>query len=403
MYLGTNLMSASHHSNLEGHFEAWDAVQINDGILQLSGGAWDRVPDTLCDDERTGTQMAAFLDDLSRQPVAGWKDPRTTITFPVWKPHLGHYRLVAALRHPLSVARSLELRDGMPPDQGLRLWYLYNERLLQYAEQEPGLYLFDYDQPEEEAARCLNSLCRQLGLQWSPAVDDVFNPLLRHHVQSQPLVDGPVKRLYESLRERARAQTRASEIEAASERDRCLTNTTTELASSPAASVAGAQSERDHRLAEAWRSTDKRLSKLVRIYQLQNGLMQEYSRWQVEMMHQHAACQASIGELRQRQDESVGERLQQQEESIGELRQRQDACCEITSKVLQGLEKLGAELAALRATQQEQAAQLLECRRFVFRIRNSLPFRLRRALAQHAQALRGTVQRLLRPRAEPAA
>ena len=376
MYLGTNLMRASHSSNLEGHLEAWEAVHINDRILHLSGGAWDRVPDTLRGDEQTGTQIAAFLDKLRRQPVAGWKDPRTTITFPLWMPHLANYRVVAALRHPLGVARSLELRDGLSREQGLHLWHLYNERLLQYAEQEPAFYLFDYDQPEEQIGRRLNLLCRQLDLRWAPAVGDVFNPFLRHHAPSQPLADKPVKRLYEALRERARSQMHDSEMEAAREYDPRLTKENTDLGSLRSVPVAEPPSltsptwpKDNHRLAERRRATNRQLSKLVRIYQLQNVLMQEYSRWQVDVMQQNAAWEASIGELRRRQDE----------------------CCEVRPKVVQRLEQLAAELAALRAKQEEQANHMLECHGFVFRVRNSLPFRLHRALAEQVRALRSCI------------
>jgi hypothetical protein len=121
------------------------------------------------------------------------------------------------------------------------------------------------------------------------------------------------------------------------------------------------------------------ISKLARIHQLQNALMQEQSRWQVDMMQQHAHWQATLGELRERQDQ----------------------CSQVRPQILSHLERITAEIVSLQARQQEQENQLLECQRFVFRVRNSLPFRLRRALADHVLALRKTMLRWIRARRGP--
>src|SRR5262249_52820288 len=91
MFLGSDLMDVLACSNLEGHAEANEAVRINDRILERGGGAWDRVPATLCGDDDTASRMRAFLLTFDGHPVAGWKDPRTTLTWPLWKPHLPRY------------------------------------------------------------------------------------------------------------------------------------------------------------------------------------------------------------------------------------------------------------------------------------------------------------------------
>ena len=59
--------------------------------------------------------IETFLGGLRAAPVYGWKDPRMTLTLPIWRPHLGSYRLVACFRHPMAVARSLA-EDGVRTD-----------------------------------------------------------------------------------------------------------------------------------------------------------------------------------------------------------------------------------------------------------------------------------------------
>src|SRR5262249_36506221 len=164
VYLGPDLMNVTASGNLEGHAESWEAVRINDRILQLSGGAWDRVPAMVRGDEETAACMVRFLATLSEQPVAGWKDPRTTLTFPLWKPHLTHCRVVSCVRHPLAIARSLQVRDGWSLARGLDLWAAYNEHLLEDVANEPEVFWFNYDLPEQELVKQVQGFCRQVGL-----------------------------------------------------------------------------------------------------------------------------------------------------------------------------------------------------------------------------------------------
>jgi hypothetical protein len=202
MYLGKDLMDAAASSNPAGHAEAWEAVRINDRLLELSGGAWDRAPRRLAGDADTAARMAAFLAELRAEPVAGWKDPRTTLTFPLWRPHLADFRVAACLRHPLAAARSLRVRDGWPLARGLRLWADYNERLLEYTADLPGIYWFDFDLPPGELRASVRAFGRQVGLA-GDAGAGVFNRFLRHHQGAETLTDPAIRLLYDRLKARA--------------------------------------------------------------------------------------------------------------------------------------------------------------------------------------------------------
>ena len=54
-----------------------------------------------------------------------FKDPRTSLTLPFWRPLLGDVDYVICHRQPLDVAASLERRDGLALEQSLALWERY--------------------------------------------------------------------------------------------------------------------------------------------------------------------------------------------------------------------------------------------------------------------------------------
>jgi len=99
-------------SNPLGHWEALESLEINDLILQCSGGNWACPPRSLKTDNYLRSRMRSFIGRLHRQGTAVWKDPRMVLTFPLWKSMLRNYRIVAVFRHPMSVAKSLNKRDG---------------------------------------------------------------------------------------------------------------------------------------------------------------------------------------------------------------------------------------------------------------------------------------------------
>lgn len=118
-----------------GFFETHRLVASNDYLLRQCGCAWNRPPliPPAWDREplfHTLQPLRASLSSyaLSRRWVD--KDPRLCFTYPAYlHVFLKRVPLVIALREPLDVATSLYARDGMPPDAGLALWFLYNHHL----------------------------------------------------------------------------------------------------------------------------------------------------------------------------------------------------------------------------------------------------------------------------------
>jgi hypothetical protein len=203
LYLGDDIMEAN-HANMEGYGESLECVEINDRILELSAGKWNQLPATLHCDKATDARIKQFVQRLASQPIAGWKDPRTTLTFKFWKPYLGSHQLVGALRHPLKVAQSLLVRDNLPLEEGVRLWVAYNEKLLRIAnEATDNFHWFEFDLPEQDLRRSTQLLAQRLGLKTNHSAGALFNPYLRHHMEHEEIADPQARDLYRRLKEKA--------------------------------------------------------------------------------------------------------------------------------------------------------------------------------------------------------
>ena len=136
--------------NPRGFYESKRLLELNDELLSSIGSAWDRPP-LLPPDWRSKDridQFCALRSSFMEQALnPRWvdKDPRLCITYAAFA-HilLRRVALAAIVRDPLEVATSLYLRNGMPIEQGLALWFLYNHHLAFHLQE--GDQLFDYQQ-----------------------------------------------------------------------------------------------------------------------------------------------------------------------------------------------------------------------------------------------------------------
>jgi hypothetical protein len=165
--------------NQTGHWESVDGILINDLILSLSGGAWDQPPDHFYCDGLLRWKMKRFLGRLHGDGTAIWKDPRTVLTFPLWKPLLHRHSILAIFRHPMSVAQSLQRRDGFSLEKGVELWCRYNESLLTLCAQEKEVYWCDFDLGPEHVVEVVQRLGKRVGLNVNQQAADSYRPNLR--------------------------------------------------------------------------------------------------------------------------------------------------------------------------------------------------------------------------------
>lgn len=202
--LGVEVIPAN-ASNPLGHWEALEGLVINDLVLELSGGDWAHPPRRLTTDSYLRWRMRGFLGRLHRQGTAVWKDPRTVLTFPLWKPMLRNYRIVAVFRHPMSVAKSLKTRDGLDLDRALQLWATYNERLLELCEREQAVEWIDFDRDADHLVDTIRRTIRGTGLICDKEVAQMYAPQIRTADERTDLSDDRIASLYARLR--AKLQT----------------------------------------------------------------------------------------------------------------------------------------------------------------------------------------------------
>lgn len=184
--------------NPRGFWEHPSFRSVNEAVLARHGLDWDSV-----DELPDGWQDDAAHDDLrdrAREAIGtfagaelwGWKDPRTCLTLPFWKPLLPPLRYVLCIRSVIDVARSLERRNGIPIEKGARLWLHYTTAALEQTAGQPTLCVFYEDvlaDPQPQAARLSSFLTGDPGRAAScaGAIVDAIDGALQHH--HSPLAD----------------------------------------------------------------------------------------------------------------------------------------------------------------------------------------------------------------------
>ena len=154
--------------NPEGFWEHLGFVAVNDELLNELGGAWDLPPkagenfsDPLLDPLRMKARL--LIEGFDSTDVWGWKDPRNSLTLPFWQDVLPGLKTLIIVRNPLEVAHSMRERNGTSYSFGLRLWEIYNRRLIEAASGKERL-VTDYDSFFKDAESELRRIARFAGL-----------------------------------------------------------------------------------------------------------------------------------------------------------------------------------------------------------------------------------------------
>jgi O-antigen biosynthesis protein len=147
--------------NSEGFWEHLGFVAVNDELLSELGGAWDLPP--MGDEDFTSARLdpmrlkaRLLIEKFDPARVWGWKDPRNSLTLPFWQQLLPGMKIIVVVRNPLEVAHSMAARNRNSYSFGLRLWEIYNRRLLEAANGKSRLithYELFFQQPESELER----------------------------------------------------------------------------------------------------------------------------------------------------------------------------------------------------------------------------------------------------------
>lgn len=207
-------------ANQRGYWESRQLTDFQELLLQRFGGTWRSPPSLPVGWERDpklrqqlGRARRIFRRLYGKSRLWAWKDPRTALLLPFWRRALRFRPLIAVIhRHPLEVARSLEVRDGLPLQDALQLWEQYNRAILIHAAGLPA-YVVSYERVVDQPGTVANELRRFLvanGVELPEVgngrVEALVDPALRHaalddaDLNEQPLVTDGQRALVARLR-----------------------------------------------------------------------------------------------------------------------------------------------------------------------------------------------------------
>jgi hypothetical protein len=185
--------------NQRGNRENLDVMKLQEDILEQSGGSWDSPPPVVEWKAAHFETARELLAAHAGNPVWGFKDPRTVLTFDGWKRLVPDLQPVGIFRHPLRVAQSLETRNQLELGRSLALWKIYNERLLELW-QEKSFPVLSFDEEPDVLQEKLLQAGEMIGLDSSTTDEPFFTDELRHAPAEGGSLPPDVETLHEELR-----------------------------------------------------------------------------------------------------------------------------------------------------------------------------------------------------------
>lgn len=161
--------------NPQGYWENFSVYWINERILKKSNGTWDNPPQQFLSDIYIHLEiMRIFYNRDWNNPYLIIKDPRMVLTWSIWKKYLKNYTILTVFRNSDSVANSLYRRDGIESQKGLKLWKIYNQKIL-YINQTESMEFINFDN-EHSFNEKITDIVEKLGLEFIPESLKFYNP-----------------------------------------------------------------------------------------------------------------------------------------------------------------------------------------------------------------------------------
>lgn len=144
--------------NKRGTREPVELTSLTNRVLQANGSSWRKPPKTTVRYLKRHMEERNRIIGLcgSRQCVL--KDPRMLLMLDFWNNLV--INPMAVVRNPIDVAESL-VRRGEPLThrQGIALWKIYNQALLDYAQiHDCPIAFFDHPNFADQVVRCMHHL-----------------------------------------------------------------------------------------------------------------------------------------------------------------------------------------------------------------------------------------------------
>jgi hypothetical protein len=187
--------------NAKGTRENDTLQAIHAGVLRDAEGTWRKPPRRIVWSDSRRQALEAFIADMNaRHTHWGFKDPRTLFLLDEWTAQVPHLEFVGIFRHPDAVARSLAKRDFSPVGrrQSLKLWRLYNERLVDL-HRRAAFPSMRFDAPPAELLATLEQVARSLDLPGAEGPGAFFDKELVHESSPDTAVPMPCRSIWKYL------------------------------------------------------------------------------------------------------------------------------------------------------------------------------------------------------------
>ena len=368
LYLGAKdeLMPAQ-ADNPDGFWEHVGFVALNDELLSQLGGAWDLPPksdESFAHARLDPLRMKArlLIERFNSAGLWGWKDPRNSLTLPFWQDLLPALKTLIMVRNPLEVAHSMKERNGTSYSFGLRLWEIYNQRVIETTSRQETLvthYDLFFQDPESELRR----IAHFIGLPHA-AVENAASLVTRRrrhtHFTIEHLIDARVAPEVIEL-------YRALVAESSAERQDNRTPVTTHQAAKSHELLPGAVTRLNAFVPE-------RIAQIEQLYQEFLAQAEARHKAQVEELSEHLARQnTSITETNQLlRDKSIS--LAESEARAEELRKHLRLQLKAAEKLCRFLDEADEAAARLRSSVRWQIANPVAALKAKFSPRRSGAF-----------------------------
>ena len=159
------------HNNPDGYFENRALLELNERILAFVDGAVLKPPAMdafLTLDAATKNGLIETVRErlhfyAADKPRFGWKDPRLSLTFPIWKAAIPNVTAIIVVRDPRAVMRSIADQLEVPAETLAGLWLEYYRRIFRDTADCPRVVV-SFDQLLENPLGVVKTIADHLGI-----------------------------------------------------------------------------------------------------------------------------------------------------------------------------------------------------------------------------------------------
>lgn len=141
VHMGTDFLGPG-PSNPLGHFENLRFLNLNERVLlPIAGGGWMKPPNSegLKKAEKLfSNKIKTLVKREQREPIWGWKDPRTSLLIDLYYPYLVDPYFIVCERNPDDVARSWSKISSMSFDESKELCLKYDNLAGEFLDENPS-------------------------------------------------------------------------------------------------------------------------------------------------------------------------------------------------------------------------------------------------------------------------